>query len=113
MSLLEVDDLRVSFFIGDRELQVIDGVSIRVDAGETLGLVGESGSGKTVTASAIMGLVKRPGKVVGGQVRWEGKDLVAGGEPAFARVRGKGMAMIFQNARAALNPVLTVEAQFR
>jgi oligopeptide/dipeptide ABC transporter ATP-binding protein len=112
VSILEVEDLRVSFFLGKRVLQVIDGLSLSVDAGETVGLVGESGSGKTVTASAIVGLLRRPGRITGGQVRWEGTDLVAGGEPAFARVRGKGMTMIFQNAKAALNPVLSVGDQF-
>ena len=112
MSLLEVSDLRTSFFLRTGELRVLDGVNIDIDEGEVLGLVGETGSGKSVTAYSIIRLLKQPGRIVGGEVRWRGRDLVTLWESELEQeIRGKEIAMIFQNPREALNPVITVGRQ--
>jgi len=110
--LLEVKDLRIAFATDEGELRAVDGVSFVVGAGEALGIVGESGCGKSVTSLAILRLLPEPaGKVVGGSVRFGGKDLLALSERAMQKVRGKEIAMIFQEPMTALNPVLTVGAQ--
>jgi len=75
MALLEVRDLRTSFFIRSGELRVVDGMNLDIDEGEVVGLVGETGSGKSVTAYSIIGLLKKPGRVVDGEVLWDGRDL--------------------------------------
>jgi ABC-type dipeptide/oligopeptide/nickel transport system ATPase component len=112
MPLLDVRDLRTSFFIRAGELRVIDGVSLTIEEGEVLGLVGETGSGKSVTAYSIMGLLKRPGKVVGGEVVWDGRDLLKiPARQLEQQVRGRQMSMIFQSTREALNPVIKVGKQ--
>jgi peptide/nickel transport system ATP-binding protein len=112
MSLLEVTDLRTSFFIRSGELRVIDGIDLTIEEGEVLGLAGETGSGKSVTAYSIIGLLKKPGRVVGGQVRWEGRDLLEMSEHKLQReIRGRQISMIFQSTREALNPVIKVGKQ--
>ena len=112
MSLLEVSDLRTSFFLRSGELRVLDGVNFDIDEGEVLGLVGETGSGKSVTAYSIIRLLKQPGRIVGGEVRWRGRDLVTLWESELEQeIRGKEISMIFQNPREALNPVITVGRQ--
>jgi len=110
--LLEVEDLR-TYFRGDEGVaQAVDGVSFSILAGETLGVVGESGCGKSVTALSIMRLIESPpGFVAGGQVRFEGKDLLALPPDEFRHVRGNQIAMIFQEPMTALNPVFTVGEQ--
>src|SRR5918992_4271905 len=98
MSLLEVTDLRTSFFIRSGELRVIDGIDLAIEEGEVLGLAGETGSGKSVTAYSIIGLLKKPGRVVGGQVHWEGRDLLKMSEHKRQReIRGRQISMIFQS----------------
>jgi oligopeptide/dipeptide ABC transporter ATP-binding protein len=110
-TLLDVHDLRTYFFTRGGVLRAVDGVSFAVERGEVLGLVGESGCGKTVTALSILGLVSRPGRVIGGQVLFEGRDLRRLGPGELQRVRGGEIAMIFQNPLAALNPVFTIGRQ--
>jgi oligopeptide transport system ATP-binding protein len=110
--LLEVEDLRVEFRTLDGVARAINGVTYHVDAGETLAVLGESGSGKSVTAQTIMGILDTPpGFVTGGQVRFHGKDMLTMSAEERRRIRGEGIAMIFQDSLSALNPVFTVGFQ--
>ena len=110
--LLAVDDLRTHFFTRRGVVKAVDGVSFAIAAGETLAIVGESGCGKSVTALSLMRLVPDPpGRIVGGSVRLAGVDLVRLDEDAMRDVRGKDVAMIFQEPMTSLNPVLTVGSQ--
>jgi len=102
--LLDVRDLSVAF--GDRT--VVDQVSLQIARGETLGVVGESGSGKSVTAFSILRLVQPPGRITGGQVLFEGRDLLALGESDMRAVRGARISLIFQEPMTALNPVMRI-----
>ena len=111
MPLLEVKDLRVGFPIAGRMVEVVRGVSFTLEPGEALGLVGESGSGKSQTALAILRLLKPPGRILGGSVRFEGQDLVGASETEMARLRGAGVSMVFQDALASLNPAFTIGTQ--
>jgi oligopeptide/dipeptide ABC transporter ATP-binding protein len=112
LALLEVHGLRSSFFIRSGELRVIDGIDFEIDEGEIVGLVGETGSGKSVTASSIIGLLKKPGRVVAGEVLWRGRDLRTLPEHTLeTEVRGTEISMIFQNPRESLNPVIRVGRQ--
>jgi oligopeptide transport system ATP-binding protein len=111
-SLLEVTDLRTHFTTPDGVVKAVDGVSFSVDKGETLGIVGESGSGKSVTSLSIMRLVPQPaGRIVGGQVRFGGSDLLTKSEAEMRAIRSKDIAMVFQDPMTSLNPVLTVGRQ--
>jgi peptide/nickel transport system ATP-binding protein len=95
--ILDVADLRTEFRIGGRWHAAVDGISLTLDAGETLALVGESGCGKSVTALSIMGLLPAPaGRIEGGSIRLAGTELVGMSEALFERVRGDRVAMIFQ-----------------
>ncbi|WP_340110071.1 ABC transporter ATP-binding protein [Pikeienuella sp. HZG-20] len=109
--LLEIRDLQTHFFTRDGVAKAVDGVSLSLDRGEILGLVGESGSGKSVTGFSILGLVDSPGRVVSGQILFNGADLVAGGEQVLRPLRGKRIAMIFQDPMMTLNPVLRIDTQ--
>jgi len=109
--LLEVRDLTVHFDTEDGLVEAVDGVTFTVSAGEILGVVGESGSGKSVTALALLRLIRPPGRIVQGAVRFEGTDLVGLSEDEMRAVRGTRIAMVFQSPRTALNPVLTVGRQ--
>ncbi|GAA0918524.1 ABC transporter ATP-binding protein [Streptomyces thermoalcalitolerans] len=110
--LLEVRDLHVEFRTRDGIAHAVNGVTYAVDAGETLAVLGESGSGKSVTAQAIMGILDiPPGRIGGGRVLFRGTDLLTLKEEQRRRFRGARMAMIFQDALSALNPVLTVGDQ--
>ncbi|GAA2931305.1 ABC transporter ATP-binding protein [Streptomyces thioluteus] len=111
-ALLDVRDLHVEFRTRDGVAKVVNGVSCTVEAGETLAVLGESGSGKSVTAQAVMGILDTPpGRITGGEVLFRGQDLLTMGEEHRRRLRGDRLAMIFQDALSALNPVLTVGAQ--
>jgi oligopeptide transport system ATP-binding protein len=110
--LLEVRDLHVEFRTRDGVAKAVNGVSLDVAEGETLAVLGESGSGKSVTAQAVMGILDTPpGRVTGGRILFEGRDLLALREEERRSVRGARMAMIFQDALSALNPVLSVGYQ--
>ena len=111
--LLTVDDLRVRFWTSRGLVHAVNGISFDVRAGETLGLVGESGCGKSVTALATMGILPRAARIPSGRIALEGRDLLGLSERAWRRVRGKEIAMIFQDPMTSLNPVLTVGAQLR
>ncbi|MCU7703392.1 ABC transporter ATP-binding protein [Streptomyces albidoflavus] len=110
--LLDVRDLQVEFHTREGVAKAVNGVSYSVDAGETLAVLGESGSGKSVTAQAIMGILDTPpGHITGGEIVFEGRDLLTLKEDRRRKVRGAEMAMIFQDALSSLNPVLTVGEQ--
>jgi oligopeptide transport system ATP-binding protein len=110
--LLEVEDLRVEFRTRDGVAKVINGVTYHVDAGETLAVLGESGSGKSVTAQAIMGILDTPpGFVTGGQIRFHGRDMLKMSAEERRKIRGEGIAMVFQDSLSALNPVFNVGFQ--
>ena len=109
--LLEVRDLVTAFPAPAGPLRAVDGVSLEVRRGEAVALVGESGSGKSLTALSVLRLVAPPGRVVGGTVAFEGRDLLSLGEREMCAVRGARIAMVFQEPMTALNPVLTAGFQ--
>jgi oligopeptide transport system ATP-binding protein len=106
--LLEVTDLKTQFATRDGTVKAVDGVSFYLDPGEMLGIVGESGCGKSVTALSIMQLVPSSGRIVGGQVLFEGRDLAKLGDAEMQEVRGESIVMIFQDPMTSLNPVFRV-----
>ena len=108
---LSVCNLETHFFTRDGVAKAVDNVSFDVDKGEIMGLVGESGSGKSVTGFSILGLVDPPGEVVGGQVLFNGDDLVGLDDEQMQKLRGNRIAMIFQDPMMTLNPVLRVDTQ--
>jgi peptide/nickel transport system ATP-binding protein len=111
-ALLEVRDLRTHFMTEDGEFPAVDGIGFSVAAGHTLAIVGESGCGKSVTSLSIMGLVPNPpGRIQGGSIRFEGRELVGAPEREMQDLRGNGMAMIFQEPMSSLNPVFTIGEQ--
>ena len=111
-ALLHVRELRTHFRVDGGELVAVDGVSFSVDAGRTLGIVGESGCGKSVTALSIMGLIAQPpGRIAGGEIRFEGRDLLKLPAEAMRELRGDRISMIFQEPMTSLNPAFTVGDQ--
>jgi peptide/nickel transport system ATP-binding protein/oligopeptide transport system ATP-binding protein len=111
MSLLEVRNLKTYFATRRGEARSVDDISFTLEQGETLSLVGESGSGKSVTALSILRLVAAPGRIVGGQILFEGRDLLNLREAEMRAIRGDDIAMIFQDPMTSLNPVYTVGEQ--
>jgi len=109
--LLEVKGLRTSFYTSDGVVRAVDGIDFHVDRGEIMGLVGESGCGKSVTSLSIMRLVARPGRIDGGEILFDGKDLLKLSNEQMRKVRGEQIAMIFQQPTSALNPVWDVGRQ--
>src|SRR2546425_1339581 len=111
--LLEVSGLQTHFFTfgGTRVIKAVDRVSFTLHEGETLGLVGESGSGKTTTCLAIVGLLPRAARIVGGSVVFEGEDLTRKSQRELRRVRGRRIAVILQDPMASLNPLFTIFRQ--
>jgi oligopeptide transport system ATP-binding protein len=112
LALLEVRDLHVSFKTDDGVVSAVNGLSYAVEGGSTLGIVGESGSGKSVNALSIMRLIPiPPGRISSGSILLRGENLLAKSEPEMRRIRGKEIAMIFQDPMTSLNPVLTIGDQ--
>ncbi len=109
--LLEVKDLRTYFFTREGTVKAVDGVSLSVRRGEIRGLVGESGCGKSMTAMSILQLVDKPGKIVSGEVWFKGENLLEKSRGQMTKVRGKQIAVIFQEPKSSLNPVLRVGSQ--
>jgi peptide/nickel transport system ATP-binding protein len=114
MSILELSQLRTSFATETGRIQVLDGIDLQVDSGETLGIVGESGCGKSITALSIMRLLPQPsGRIDGGRVLFQGADLVTAKPEAMHSIRGRQIAMIFQEPMTALNPVQKIGKQLQ
>jgi oligopeptide/dipeptide ABC transporter ATP-binding protein len=111
-ALLQIENLQTHFFTGAGVVRAVDGVSYAVRSGEILGVVGESGCGKSVTALSILRLVANPpGRIVGGAIRLEGKNLLELSEPEIEQIRGNDISMIFQEPMTSLNPLFTVGKQ--
>ena len=111
MPLLEVKDLRTSFFTDAGEVKAVNGVSFNLDHGKVLGIVGESGSGKSVTAYSIMQILAGTGKIVSGSIKLDGQELVGAGEKVMKTVRGNKISIIFQDPMTSLNPTYTIGKQ--
>ncbi|MFA7432161.1 MAG: ABC transporter ATP-binding protein [Gemmobacter sp.] len=109
--ILDVQDLKTHFFTRAGVVPAVNGVSFTVNRGEVMGLVGESGSGKTVTGFSILGLVDPPGRIAGGRILYKGRDLAELREPEWQAIRGRHIAMIFQDPMMTLNPVLKISTQ--
>src|SRR3954468_15264924 len=109
--LLSVQGLKVHFFTRDGLVRAVDGVDFSLGRGETLGIVGESGSGKTVSSLALLRLVPPPAKTVAGKVMFEGEDLLMKPAKAMNAIRGRRIAMVFQNPATSLNPIYSIGAQ--
>ena len=110
-AILEVENLRTSFFTADGVVHAVDNVSFNVRRGEAVALVGESGCGKSVTAMSVMRLVAPPGKITGGSIKFRGRDLAGLSEKEMRNVRGNDIAMVFQEPMTSLNPVFKIGAQ--
>ncbi|HEX7262697.1 MAG TPA: ABC transporter ATP-binding protein [Candidatus Dormibacteraeota bacterium] len=110
-TLLQVEDLHTQFFTSRGVVRAVDGVSLHIDAGETLGVVGESGCGKTITALSILRLVPDPGKIVSGRILFRGKDVTKMNDEEIREFRGNDVAMIFQDPMTSLNPVTKIGPQ--
>jgi len=112
VALLEIRDLQTWFHTDGGMVRAVDGVSLSIDRGETLAVVGESGSGKTVTARSVLKLLDMPpGRFVGGQILWQGRDIIPLGATEMDRIRSKEIGMVFQEPMTSLNPVYTVGEQ--
>jgi oligopeptide/dipeptide ABC transporter ATP-binding protein len=109
--LLEIRNLKTYFYTEDGVVKAVDGVDLEVYPGEILGLVGESGCGKSVTSFSIMRLISQPGKIVEGEIMFDGKDLAKAPESELRKIRGNRISMIFQQPQSALNPVFKVADQ--
>lgn len=109
--ILEIKGLKTYFFTDDGVVKAVDGVNLHIQAGEVLGLVGESGCGKSVTSFSVMRLVDSPGKIVAGEIFFEGRNLLELDDAAMQEVRGNHISMIFQQPQTSLNPVYTIGDQ--
>ncbi len=113
-NLLQIEGLTLDFDVGRPTAhRALNNLNLSIGKGEVIGLVGESGSGKTVLAHAVLGLLPKNGRVAGGSVTWHGAQLLELEEPQMRQIRGRQIAMVFQDAQASLNPVFTIQTQFR
>ncbi len=111
MDILKINDLRTYFYVPDGIIKAVDGISFNLKDGETLGIVGESGSGKSITALSILRLISYPGKIVTGEIIFNGIDLLKLSNEEIRNIRGKDISIVFQDPMTSLNPVLTVGKQ--
>src|SRR5690606_12959210 len=106
--ILEVKDLRTSFFTDEGEVKAVDGVDFSIEKGKSIGIVGESGSGKSITSLSILRLLQEPiGKIVGGEILFKGENLLNKSKKEMMGIRGNNISMIFQEPMTSLNPTLT------
>jgi oligopeptide/dipeptide ABC transporter ATP-binding protein len=110
-NILEITDLKTYFFSKNSTVKAVDGVTFSLRKGETFGLVGESGCGKSATCRSIIKLVRQPGRIVSGNIKYKGKEIVKLSEDEMRKIRGKEIGMIFQDPMTALNPVLKLKEQ--
>ncbi|MBY7144875.1 ABC transporter ATP-binding protein [Virgibacillus sp. NKC19-3] len=110
-NILEINQLQTSFFTKDLEVKAVDGVTFSLPKGKTLGVVGESGSGKSITALSVLRLIDDPGKVVGGEIKFKGENLLDKKDAQMRNIRGNEISMIFQEPMTSLNPTYTVGQQ--
>ena len=111
MAMLEVRDLRTSFFTPAGEVKAVNGISFDLEAGKVMGIVGESGSGKSVTAYSILQILTHPGRIVGGSIKFKGEELVGCAPETIRKIRGNKISIIFQDPMTSLNPVYTIGNQ--
>jgi len=110
-SLVSINDLKTYFYTAEGTVKAVDRVSLKIGRGEVLGLVGESGCGKSTAALSVMRLIREPGKIVGGEIWFDGEDLLKKSEEEMRKIRGAKISMIFQNPMSSLNPVFTIRSQ--
>ncbi|WP_163969411.1 ABC transporter ATP-binding protein [Oceanobacillus halotolerans] len=110
-NILEVNELKTSFFTDEMEVKAVDGVTFAIPKGKTVGLVGESGSGKSISSLSTLRLIERPGKIVGGEIKFKGENLLEKSEAQMRKIRGNEISMIFQEPMTSLNPTYTVGQQ--
>ena len=110
-SILEIQGLKTHFFTYNGVVRAVDGIDLKVNRNEVVGIVGETGCGKSVTVRSAMGLVPDPGRIVSGRVLLDGDNLLAKSDAELRRIRGSRMSMIFQNPLSSLNPVFTIGNQ--
>ena len=110
-SILVIEDLKTYFFTDRGVVKAVDGLSLHIERGESLGIVGESGSGKSVTFLSVLKLIQHPGRIVGGRILFQGEDLIQKSESEMMNLRGTKISMIFQDPLTALNPVLRIGDQ--
>lgn len=112
-NILQINNLKTSFFTDGGEVKAVDGVTLGIPKGETIGVVGESGCGKSVMALSVLRLVDKPGKIIGGEILLNGRDILTMSEDEMLSIRGCAISMIFQEPMTSLNPVLTIGEQIR
>lgn len=111
--ILDINDLRTSFFVDSNEVKAVDGVTFQVPKGKTLGIVGESGSGKSISALSVLRLIEQPGEIIGGSIKYKGEDLTKVKNSRMRQIRGNEISMIFQEPMTSLNPTFTIGQQLR
>jgi oligopeptide/dipeptide ABC transporter ATP-binding protein len=110
-AVLRINDLKTYYYVAEGVVKAVDRVSMKINEEEALGIVGESGCGKSTLAHSILRLIRKPGKIVGGEIWFEGENLLRKSEGEMRKIRGSKIAMVFQNPTSSLNPVFTVGSQ--